>query len=57
MKNDKSLIEVWEWKEKAYEELKKKSAAELVNAIKNNANKLINEYGINDNLPETRKIA
>ena len=47
MKADKSLEEVWKWKEKVYNETKGMSVEEQVNAIKANAQKAIKKYGLN----------
>lgn len=45
-KYDKSLIEVWEWKEKVYQKVKALSAEEYVKKIKNDADKIFSETGI-----------
>ena len=47
MKADKSLEEVWKWKEKVYDETKGMSVEEYVNAIKANASNAIKKYGLN----------
>lgn len=57
MKIDKSLTEVLEWKEKAYEELKNSSNIEIIENIKRNADKLAEKYKIKDRDAETRKTA
>lgn len=46
MKADKSLEEVWIWKEKIYQETKDMSMEERVKRIKENALKLIQRYGL-----------
>ena len=43
---DKSLIEVWEWKEKVYREVKDMSPSEYVNKIKNDAEKILSNSHI-----------
>ncbi|MBI5195286.1 MAG: hypothetical protein HZA10_03070 [Nitrospirae bacterium] len=40
-KYDKSLIEVWEWKEKVYHDVKDLDAKEYVRKIKNDADKIL----------------
>lgn len=45
-KNDKSLIEVWEWKEQVYQELKDLTDQEIIEKIGKNANKLLLESKI-----------
>lgn len=57
MKIDKSLFEVWEWKEIAYEELKNASDIEIIENIKRNADKLAEKYKIKGRNDDTRKIA
>jgi hypothetical protein len=47
MKNDKSLEEVWTWKEKIYQETKNMSMEERVRMIKENASKINQRYGLN----------
>lgn len=47
MKIDKSLEEVWKWKEKNYEETKNMSIEEIIEKIKNNAQKISQKYGLN----------
>lgn len=47
MKNyDKSLLEVWEWKEHVYNDVKKLSAKEYVDRIRQDAEKLLGESSI-----------
>jgi len=43
---DKSLIEVWEWKEKVYREVKDMSPSEYVKKIKNDAEKILSNSHI-----------
>ncbi len=45
-KYDKSLIEVWEWKEKVYNDVKDLDAKEYVRKIKNDADKILTESQI-----------
>jgi len=40
-KYDKSLLEVWEWKEKVYHEMKDVSAQEYIRKIKDDADGLL----------------
>lgn len=42
-KYDKSLIEVWEWKEKVYHDVKDLSAKEYIERIKEDATKILTE--------------
>jgi hypothetical protein len=42
-KYDKSLIEVWEWKEKVYHAVKDLSAKEYIERIKEDATKILTE--------------
>ncbi|MEW6187095.1 MAG: hypothetical protein AB1585_15285 [Thermodesulfobacteriota bacterium] len=44
---DKSLTEVWEWKEKVYEETKALSPEEFINKIKTNADAVLFKNQIN----------
>lgn len=44
MKTDKSLEEVWNWKEEIYQETKDMSMEEKVRRIKENASKIDKEY-------------
>lgn len=47
MKNyDKSLMEVWEWKETIYQEVKDLSPEEYVKKIKDDAGKILSEHNI-----------
>ncbi len=46
MKYDKSLTEVWEWKEKVYEEYKHLTPEEYVARINKNAETMRAEAGI-----------
>jgi len=43
---DKSLIEVWEWKEKVYREVKDMAPNEYVKKIKNDAEKILSDSHI-----------
>ncbi len=47
MKIDKSLEEVWSWKDKIHEETKDLSMEEKIKLIKNNAAKLVQKYELN----------
>lgn len=47
MKIDKSLEEVWSWKEKIYQETKNISFEEKVKKIKENASKIDRKYELN----------
>lgn len=42
-KYDKSLIEVWEWKEKVYRDVKDLTAKEYIEKIKSDAEKILVE--------------
>lgn len=46
MKYDKSLKEVWEWKDKAYERTKGLTMAEMVKKIEENASALCKKYNL-----------
>jgi hypothetical protein len=46
MKYDKSLLEVWEWKEKVYQEVKNLSAKEYVKKIRNDADRILSDNRI-----------
>lgn len=46
MKTDKSLEEVWRWKEKIYKETKDMSMEERVRRIKENASRINQKYGL-----------
>ncbi len=41
MKYDKSLIEVWEWKDKVYQDVKNLSTEEYIEKIKKNSEKIL----------------
>ena len=43
---DKSLIEVWEWKEKVYREVTDMAPSEYVKKIKNDAEKILSNSHI-----------
>jgi hypothetical protein len=45
-KYDKSLIEVWEWKEQVYQDVKNLSTEEYIEKIKNDTDKMLSEKGI-----------
>jgi hypothetical protein len=47
MQTDKSLEEVWNWKEKIYQETKGMSMEERVRRIKENASRISQRYGLN----------
>ena len=46
---DKSLIEVWEWKERIYREVKDLPPNEYLKKIKNDAERILSESNINLN--------
>lgn len=47
MKNyDKSLIEVWEWKEKVYQDVKDLTPKGYVEKVRNDADKILSEADI-----------
>lgn len=46
-KYDRSLIEVWEWKEKVYRDVKDLSAKEYIKRVKEDATKILTEGRIN----------
>jgi len=56
MKTDKSLEEVWIWKEKIYQETKDMSMEERVKRIKENALRLIQRYGLNLKIADGRSL-
>jgi hypothetical protein len=43
---DRSLMEVWEWKEKVYQELKDLTPEERVEKLRKDADKFLREHGI-----------
>lgn len=45
-KYDRSLIEVWEWKERVYDEVKELTAKEYIEKIRNDADKILSEKSI-----------
>jgi len=45
-KYDKSLMEVEEWKEKVYQEVKDLSAQEYIEKVRKDADKFLSEHGI-----------
>jgi hypothetical protein len=45
-KYDKSLIEVWEWKERVYDDVKNLSAKEYLEKIRNNADNILSDSQI-----------
>lgn len=45
-KYDKSLIEVWEWKEKVYRDVKDLTTKEYIEKIKNDTDKILAESQI-----------
>jgi len=56
MKADKSLEEVWIWKEKIYQETKDMSMEERVKRIKENALRLMQRYGLNLKIADGRSL-
>ncbi len=46
MNYDKSLTEVWEWKERSYQEYKNLTDEESIERIRQNADKLLSEAGV-----------
>ncbi len=46
MKVDKSLQEVWDWKEKVYEEMKNLSTAEKITTFRKASEEFCKKYGI-----------
>lgn len=46
-KYDKSLLEVWEWKEKVYQDVKGLSAEEYVEKVRKDADKILSNSLIN----------
>jgi len=46
MKIDRSLQEVWEWKDKCYEEYKDKTSGEMLELINKNAEEFKKKYNI-----------
>jgi hypothetical protein len=55
MKIEKSLEEVWEWKEKIYWENRGLPLEEVVKKIKDNATRINQRYGLNLEILDTRK--
>ena len=45
-KYDKSLIEVWEWKERVYSEFKNLTTKEYLKRLKDDADKILSERHI-----------
>jgi len=45
-KYDKSLTEVWEWKEKVYHDVKDLTAKEYIKKIRTDADKILSDYKI-----------
>lgn len=45
-KYDKSLIEVWEWKERVYNDTKDLTPAEYLNKLRNDAEKILSQSHI-----------
>ena len=43
---DNSLIEVWKWKERVYEDTKEMSAKEYVEKVRSDADKILSENAI-----------
>ena len=47
MKNyDKSLIEIWDWKEKVYQDVKDLTSKEYIEKIKKDADKTFSEHNV-----------
>ena len=46
-KYDKSLLEVWEWKEKVYQDVKDLTAEEYVEKVREDADKILSNGLIN----------
>jgi hypothetical protein len=46
-KYDKSLLEVWEWKEKVYQDVKDLTAEEYVEKVRKDADKILSNGLIN----------
>ncbi len=42
-KYDKSLIEVWEWKEKVYDDIKDLTSEQYINKIKEDADRILSD--------------
>jgi hypothetical protein len=45
-KYDKSLIEVWEWKEKVYQKVKGLSTQEYIEKVRKDEDRILSEHGI-----------
>ena len=45
-KYDKSLTEVWKWKEKVYHDVKDLTAKEYIKKIRTDADKILSDYKI-----------
>lgn len=45
-KDDTSLVEVWEWKERVYQEVKGLSTKEYIEKVRNDADKILSESAI-----------
>ena len=45
-KYDKSLIEVWEWKEKVYQKVKDLSTQEYIEKVRKDTSRILSEHGI-----------
>lgn len=46
-KYDKSLLEVWEWKEKVYQDVKDLTAEEYIEKVRKDADKILSNGLIN----------
>lgn len=55
MKIDKSLKEVWSWKDEIYKETKEITMEERVKMIKENATKIKQRYGLQLKIVNNRK--
>jgi trimethylamine:corrinoid methyltransferase-like protein len=45
-KYDKSLVEVWEWKEKVYQKVKDLSTQEYIEKVRKDTDRILSEHGI-----------
>ena len=56
-KYDKSLVEVWEWKEKVYQKVKDLSTQEYIEKVKKDTDRILSEHGIKLRQHRRRKTA
>jgi hypothetical protein len=54
-KYDKSLLEVWEWKEKVYQDFKGLTVEEYVKKVREEADAILAKYNIKLRRVESRK--